>query len=440
MTMALTEAPASPLTRRRAEATAAVVALLVGLWNVWVPSFWRDESVSALAASRPIGELWDLLGHMDRVHQFYYYLLRPVAWISTSEFALRLPSVLAMAGAAYGIVALGRQLASTRAGLLAGLVFAVLPMVTRYAQEVRSYAIVTALAVLATWLLVTPREKQYPYRLTILVLGLFHVYGLLLVVAHAFIAPDRKRFLQGMLLVGLGLSGYAVTAAFQRDTQLGWLRSPTWEALPAFAQEVMGSRWGMVPLLALAVFGARGALGRVAVPWALMIPLSMLISLVYPIYSPRYVLFALPALALLAGAGLDRLRPKPLAWAGLALLTALTVPKHLWLRAPDHRPDDLRSMAAALSERQRPGDAVLYVDEYYTWFAGVYAEPYRKLIELRPRDIGEYERVWVVSGGRKHQNSAFVETDQSYLDLQKKYKARYFKDFGYSWFALYQRR
>lgn len=436
MTMALSEKSVKSPTKRWAEPVAAVVALVVGLWGVGVPSFWRDESVSALAASRPLGEVWDLLGHMDRVHALYYLLLRPVAWISTSELALRLPSVLATAAAAYGIAALGRHLASARAGLLAGLVFAALPMVTRYAQEVRSYAIVTALAVLATWLLVT-RRHHAGYAAVIVLLGWCHVYGLLLVVAHAFVAPDRRRFGRALLIAGAWLAPLAVLAAGQRGVQLGWLRSPTWAALPAFAQEVMGSRWGIVPLLGLAVFGARGALGRVAGPWALLIPLSMLVSLVYPIYSPRYVLFALPGVALLAGAGLDRLRPRPLAWAGLALLVALTVPKHLSLRTPDSRPDDLRSMAAALLERQRPGDAVLYVDATYKWFAGVYAEPYRKLIELQPGDIGEYERVWVVSGGRKHQNSAFVETDRDYLALQKGYEARYFKDFGYSWFALY---
>ncbi|WP_156045344.1 hypothetical protein [Herbidospora cretacea] len=432
MTMALTETPVTAPTRRRAEVTAVVVALLVGLWNVWVPSFWRDESVSALAASRPIGEVWDLLGHMDRVHALYYLLLRPVAWVSTSELALRLPSVLAMAAAAYGIAAIGRHLASARIGLLAGLVFAALPMVTRYAQEVRSYAIVTALAVLATWLLVT-RRNHVLYAVVIVLLGWSHVYGLLLVVAHVFVAPDRRRFVQAMLIAAAALAPLAVLAAGQRGVQLGWLRPPTWAALPALAQEVMGSRWAIIPLLGLAAFGARGALGRVAGAWALLIPLSMLVSLVYPIYSPRYVLFALPGLALLAGAGLDRLRPRPLTWVALALLVALTVPKHLWLRAPDHRPDDLRSMAAALLERVRPGDRVLYVDPAYEWFAGVYAEPYRKLA----RWTGERGRVWVVSGGRKHQNSAFVETDPGYLSLQKHHRARYYKDFGYSWFALY---
>ncbi len=46
----------------------------------------------------------------------------------------------------------------------------------------------TALAVLATWLLVT-RRNHIGYAVVIVLLGWCHVYGLLLVVAHAFIAP-----------------------------------------------------------------------------------------------------------------------------------------------------------------------------------------------------------------------------------------------------------
>ena len=59
-----------------------------------------------------------------------------------------------MAVAAGFLAALGRRLVSTRAGLAAGLVFAVLPSVTWYAQNARSYALVTALATIASYLLV----------------------------------------------------------------------------------------------------------------------------------------------------------------------------------------------------------------------------------------------------------------------------------------------
>jgi mannosyltransferase len=64
-----------------------------------------------------------------------------------------------MAVASSGVSAIGRRLVSVRAGLAGGLLFAVLPEVSWYAQDARSYAIVTALAVAASYLLVRVLES-----------------------------------------------------------------------------------------------------------------------------------------------------------------------------------------------------------------------------------------------------------------------------------------
>ncbi|MEV6864341.1 hypothetical protein AB0M44_25450 [Streptosporangium subroseum] len=184
--------------------------------------------------------------------------------------------------------------------------------------------------------------------------------------------------------------------------------------------------------------------------------MSMLISQIYPVYSPRYVLFAVPAMALLSGAGLNALRPRALPWVGLVLVATLTVPAHLMIREPNTRPDDLRGMAATLLAKQHPGDAVLYVDERRRLFAAVYGDAYRNLRDLTyapgqvtPRTAAQFtaamkgiERVWVVTGGRKHQNSAFVEDDERYLALMgdRDFTLRSTDDFGYSWIGLYVRK
>ncbi|WP_170316989.1 glycosyltransferase family 39 protein [Acrocarpospora corrugata] len=443
-----------------------MAAAVVGLWGVTTPSFWRDESVSALAASMPFGDLWRLLDHIDRVHALYYLILRPFAAVSTGELALRLPSVLATVAAAYGIVVLGRRLVSPRAGLLAGLVFVALPMVSRYAQEARSYAIVTAVAVLSTWLLVEAVRREHRgwyagYAASLILLGWFHVYALLLVFAHAItVAYWRRgvgRFGESLALAGVGILPLAFLAVSQRDAQLGWLKPPTFAAVPTLGDEIAGNAWVALPLLVLVICGAvrDRRLAVVAVPWALLPVLSMAISQLYPVYSPRYLLFAVPAMALLAGAGLDALRPRALTWLGLALVVALTVPAHLRIREPDSRPDDLRGMALALQARGRPGDAVLYVNEFGRLFAGVYDAAYRDLRDLTyppdrdtPRTAPELtaalagvDRIWVVTGGRKHQNSAFAEDDERYLALMADpdFTLESTEDFGYSWFGLYVR-
>ena len=72
-----------------------------------------------------------------------------LAWVVVrlfgyGELALRLPSAIAMAVAAVFVAALGRRLVSPGAGLAAGLLFAVIPDISLYGQDARSYAMVDA--------------------------------------------------------------------------------------------------------------------------------------------------------------------------------------------------------------------------------------------------------------------------------------------------------
>ena len=124
-------------------------------------------------------------------HGFYYLLLWPVARVAgAGELWTRLPSALAMAAAAAGVTAIGRRLASRQAGLCAGLIFAVLPTVTVQGHDARPYAMVTAAAVLASYLLVRaaydPRRRWFAaYGLSLVLVGYLQLFGLLLVPAHA---------------------------------------------------------------------------------------------------------------------------------------------------------------------------------------------------------------------------------------------------------------
>ncbi|WP_186403626.1 glycosyltransferase family 39 protein [[Actinomadura] parvosata] len=149
----------------------AALAGALGLWRIDGPSYWADEGVSVSIASRPLADLPAILAHMDLVHGLYYVLLHLVASIAgTDEIAMRLPSVLATTVGAAVLAALGRRLLSPAAGLLAGLIYALLPVVSRYAQEARQYAMVSALLISTTYLLVVAigsgRDRRHPRRPT----------------------------------------------------------------------------------------------------------------------------------------------------------------------------------------------------------------------------------------------------------------------------------
>ncbi len=106
----------------------AVLTLLIGLYKIQGPSFTRDETSTLAAVHRSFPQLVRMLGNVDVVHGAYYSLIWVVVRIGGSgEFAVRLPSALAMAVAAAFVTALGRRLVSWWAGLASGLAFAVLP-------------------------------------------------------------------------------------------------------------------------------------------------------------------------------------------------------------------------------------------------------------------------------------------------------------------------
>ncbi|MFG2980677.1 hypothetical protein ACGFYQ_05380 [Streptomyces sp. NPDC048258] len=340
----------APWSRR---ALPPLVAVLLGLWGLERRgSMWRDESVTWQVAHRPLGGLWELLGQVDAVHGLYYLLMHGVflAW-DGGLWALRLPSVAATALAAAGVAAIGRRLAGERAGLIAGLGYAVLPPVQMYAQEGRSYALVAAAVVWATYLML--RERWAAYAVVLLLGCWLHEFAVLALLAHGFTAWRSRGWRLAAGAVVALLLPLALVSARQAQQQLGWLGRPAWQDWAAY---------GVLAAAALLLARrAPGGLVRVALPLALLPPgLLMAVSLLDPWYVDRYVLYALAGLALLAGARLASVR----GWWPWLAVAALLVPFGFWsawLRTPESRKDDVLAVAAAVREQARPGDAVVFL-------------------------------------------------------------------------------
>ena len=97
----------------------ALVALVLGFYQVGNPELWRDELASWSFASRSVPDLIAAARHTGATQLAYYLMLH--VWISAfgdSVDAMRAPSVLAMAGAAACVALVGRRLAGNRAGRL----------------------------------------------------------------------------------------------------------------------------------------------------------------------------------------------------------------------------------------------------------------------------------------------------------------------------------
>jgi len=395
-----------------------LLTIVVTLWKITGSSYWRDEAATLVAVQRPFGQLLRMLGNIDAVHGAYYMLMWVLVRIGgTGELATRLPSVLAMAGAALAVAAIGCRLVSVPAGLFAGLVFAVLPATSFYAQDARADAIAVGLAAGATYLLVrvlqaggSARRWLIGYGACLTALGLIDIIGLLLIAAHAVAVAaaairEKDHAARRALVAGWLL---AVAVALVLVSPLGWLAFHQREAIswvaPLSTHSVRGlaglvaPKWGhtlqlpfALALLAVIGFGlvlsladGRATLRRrwppgllaICLPW-LILPGVILaaVSVMVPIYTVRYILFCLPAAALLVGAGLAALGRG----AGAVILVGimlLGVPQQRAIRKANGHADNIRRADRIVAKTMHPGDAAIFHNGSLVPASWSYAYPY----------------------------------------------------------------
>jgi len=351
---------------------------------------------------RSFGQLIGLLTHVDVVHGAYYMLMWVVVRLGgTSELVTRLPSALAMAVAAALIAAIGKRVVSPQAGLAAGLVFAIVPSTSLYAQNARPDALAVALAAGATYLLLrvletggTSRRWLIGYAACLTVLGLIFILALFLAAAHAVtvgMAAAReqdRRARRALVLRWLAAVGSAIVLlspllwlSYAERAQIYWIKPPNlhvFRQLAAAVAPVLTRNSSYLPfaLAILAVIAAglvvsavrgRAVLARrwpegifsVCLPWLLLPPaLMIVISFVKPIYDVRYILFCVPALALLAGTALAAL-----AAAGpvvLVVLALVGLPAQQAARRPNGHGENIRKADRIVAAHARPGEAAIF--------------------------------------------------------------------------------
>jgi len=359
--------------------------LTVSLVGITRPGMWADELATWATVRLSWPDLFQLLGNTDAVNGGYYLLLKPwTAVVGTSELALRLPAALAMAASAALITIIGRRLGGPPVGVLAGIIFILLPVVSRYGQEARAYALVIALALLAGWLLInavdTGRHRWFiGYALAMAALGGFHLMGLLLLAGHAimivalggswrrwlFAATGSLITLTPLLVIGAGQIG-----------QTDWIEPISTAGITRLPTVLFGSRTVAILVLLLAavsILRHRDRLSLALLGWAVAPMIGLLLAAqVSDLWFPRYLLFTMPAWILLAARAIATPLVPALRSRGQWALTVLVLCAvaatgtlaHLDLRRDNGHGHDTRAVAAIIAEYHRPGDAlVVNLDE-----------------------------------------------------------------------------
>ena len=419
--------------------TLVILLLAAGLRLLWLDAraLWFDEGVSLTFARFPLSDI--LRFHIlwqDTNPPAYRVLLG--GWLrlmGTTAFTARLLSVWLGVLCVALSVRLARMLrVGHGASLLTALLMAAAPMQVYYSREVKHYVYVQffllLLAVLwLRWFPLPPRQmpqKGPRWRAamlwsasvlaTALAVGAHYMAGLAVAVMAAGaliwgVAARRKgadwRPVAGRVLGWL--AGQAIAGGLWLPWVLATVNSTIAGARTAavnaglaprgplayfggmlleFASGPVGPEWargGLAVLLAGAALAGLVHLWRnqpagwLALAWlAGPLLLGLAAQRVIVFFLPRFLLYAMPALALLAGAGMSALRRgeemRLLAReiiAGLPIATLALSGALLWSQynLPDPAPD-LRPLAADLAEQMQPGDALIYS---YSWQPGMLA-------------------------------------------------------------------
>ncbi len=389
-------------------------ALAVRLYHLDMEPLWFDEAYTAISAVRPTGQILALLQTEGNAPLYYFLLHAWSACFGDGAYALRLLSALIGATTVPLLYWVGTRMFSRAAGLLAAVLAALSPLQVHYSQEVRMYALLPPLALLALYalyrLLVAPSARAALGFAGAMLAGLYvHYYFLFLLplAGCAVFAPDRRRafvFTLGSVgLIGIGFLPWLPTFLHQaaggvEDWIAEWWRhQPLWYAVP-WSLEVLGpgakyppmasfkfpsSLYGRVLSLSLAGIvlgaavielirpnGARASgrkqaialtLGAVLIPLLIAFVVSLLRSPIYVV--GRHDVIAWGAYYLLAGAVLARM-PKSVAVGAVAVwlaLSLLTLVPYLTSERPKRNYADLGNVIAQdLVAKVRPGETVVF--------------------------------------------------------------------------------
>lgn len=387
-----------------------VLAAAVSLGGAGRPSFWYDEAATISASySRSLGQLWRMLGNVDAVHGLYYLLMH--GWFQVfppTEFWSRAPSGLAVGGAAAGVVVLARQFSSRTVAVTSGVFSAILPRITWAGIEARPYALSMLAAVWLTVLLVRAARRDNAWAWLAYGIGAFasillDAYLVLMPVAHlVFLCLYQRtvlvRFAIASVVAVCALTPLLAAVAGQAH-QIKWVppigrrtledavvqqyfeRSPPFAVLSALVVAAAIALW--LTTAGRPAGGDRQLL-TIAVAW-LVIPTAAIVfwsALFHPIYTPRYLSFTAPAMALVLGVCTAAVAVRPWLTAALVGLFAVAaIPNYVLAQRNPYAKYgmDYSRVADLIAAKAAPGDCLL-VNDTVTFMPA----PMRPLLAARP--------------------------------------------------------
>lgn len=387
-------------------------------------SLWRDEVDTLMFATQPLDQFIAMFRQPGQNGPLFFLLMRP--WLAAaghSEFALRFLAALAGVLSVPILYVLTARLAGRRVALVAALLMAAAPYGVWYGQEAKMYALLTALLP-ATLLAITGIATEghsrlrrgvawaalyvltslsfYTHLLAVLILPIQALW--LLILPRGTVARRVRNTLLYLLALALPYVPFlrwapqVWTSSFTTGHPFVPLDQIIQVLAGAFSRGVLGIQPAsllpyMVALVAglllwpLSRRGRRAGLpprGRVTLllaAWLALPPLLIyLVSLGMPIFTDRYLIWAMPAFLALLACGIVALADewRPLGLAAAAAILALNG-WSMYLQATQPIKADFRAAVAYVLPRWQAGDALMYQIPYnrhtFTYYASAGHDP-----------------------------------------------------------------
>jgi mannosyltransferase len=391
---------------------AGLTAVVLGVIELERRSLWIDEALDVGWTELAWGDYLRLAFQNEASQALYLLLLKPwLAVASNDEWAVRAPSVVFAALAAGLLVPLGTRLTGSRlAGVGAGLLLATNAFAVSWSQQVRQYALAMLLAVVVTYLFVHALESEgwrwwIAYGVVAGISVYAHFFVALVLASHAAaVVVIPKSELARRWAAAAGLSFVVALPALDfvvnHDTgQSDWIPELSWPYVKDVVYEFSGeSRFafvlgivGVLALLVTAVRRPRESWRYVLVASWLTVPFLLTVAISYfkPMLVDRFLIVALPALALASAYAISRLGR----WAGpagLAVAVAISL-THVRDWYDSLVEQDWRGAVAYVEREKQPQEQLLVHPDWLSSPVEYYAET--------PPATGELtgDPAWVIS-------------------------------------------
>jgi hypothetical protein len=344
-----------------------------------VKSFWFDEGISVAIARLDWYNFVRILWRREANMSLYYLLLRAWMHLGHSEAFVRSLSVVFGVAAIPAIYFLGRSLSDSRIALIAAALLCINSYHVRYSQEARSYSLTVFLCILSSLyflkLLKIPSRRNRLFYILFSALAVYaHFFSVLMLLAHwiwlRFLDPrlvpkEAKKVWMPITLAILPVIAFIATTG---AGPLSWIQRPSLHGLWQLALDWTGNGGALLVLLFaaacfVAVSGNVGPKSRFLLLWIFLpVALVLALSIARPAFLPRYFIFSLPALLLLAASGLARIRARWLFGALLLLFLGMSLRGVVafYRERATSSDENWRAASQYLLANSRPGDALVF--------------------------------------------------------------------------------